>query len=810
MKKLLLPILLFMMFVPFVVKAESKYLYDVLKDEAENGGLAREYTGEHHDSFIKEPSKKIYHWYANNDNEGNQILEKNNVIFANHCWKIIRTTDTGGVKLIYNGEVDNNKCLDTRTTHTGIRSTQNITITDSYYYGTNYIYNKDNNQYTLSGSINKYNNNESNKEKVLYKYTCLKTSSDESCPSLYYINSFVSDDTASAFLIQPNSVYSNYGILGNSKYNSPADGGYMYNKQYESISLDFSDSITLSTSFSYSDGKYTLGSNRITTKLKSSNDYNTLSQYHYSCSGTNTECEKIMFIYYIYNKSILYIELEGGESINDAMKNMVSDSNLNKYDSIMKIAVDSFFQNYLIDYKNYIEETIFCNNRSVKKYGGFSQSGNLNGGTNENRITFGDFGLTYTSTNVSLSCNKDTDKFSIMNDQAHLKYSIGLQTAPEVVLTKNKAANKSGLVYYLMTPSMYLGNGVSVFAVYTDGSLYTLPPANQYGIKPSISLAFNLKYINGDGSTNSPYVIDTNSRYQIYVEKTNEIEDAQFNLNNLTNIEFGKEVIFKLTPKTGYQIDTMKIIDMDGNDLDFSIIDDSNEYTFNMPSSDVRIVPTYEKVKSSVNLEIVNETEDFTISIDDMSQVEFDEEVTFKVTPIKGYKVKDIKIVDIDGNEIEYNTTDNMNYSFAMPASDVTIKPSYERVASSIEIEDNEHTKEFIIEVNDSKAVVYEDKVKFTIIPEEGYEVENIEIKDKEENKIEYRKTDKEYEYEFTMPASDVVIIPTYRKIESINVADTLKNPNTGTGISIIIIFMLIISSITYIIFKRKKKYIMK
>ena len=57
MKKLelILPIFLFMMFTPFAVKAESKYLYNVLEDETESGGLAKEYNGEHHDSFIEEP-----------------------------------------------------------------------------------------------------------------------------------------------------------------------------------------------------------------------------------------------------------------------------------------------------------------------------------------------------------------------------------------------------------------------------------------------------------------------------------------------------------------------------------------------------------------------------------------------------------------------------------------------------------------------------------------------------------------------------------------------------------------------------------
>ena len=77
-------------------------LYNVLKKEAITGGLAREYTGAHGDSMDSSKStEKIYHWYAENDTQGTQILNKNNVIFAGQCWQMIRTTDTGGVKMIY-------------------------------------------------------------------------------------------------------------------------------------------------------------------------------------------------------------------------------------------------------------------------------------------------------------------------------------------------------------------------------------------------------------------------------------------------------------------------------------------------------------------------------------------------------------------------------------------------------------------------------------------------------------------------------------------------------------------------------------
>ena len=111
-----------------------------------------------------------------------------------------------------------------------------------------------------------------------------------------------------------------------------------------------------------------------------------------------------------------------------------------------------------------------------------------------------------------------------------------------------------------------------------------------------------------------------------------------------------------------------------------------------------------------------------------------------------------------------------------LSANNVTIIPSYEKVSNAINIEDNKNTKEIIIEVENAKAVVYEDKVVFTITPEDGYEIDSIEIIDENNNIIEYRKTSKENEYEFIMPETNVVIKPIYKKIESY----VPNNPYTG------------------------------
>ena len=228
MKKFILPVLLFLMFIPFSVNAETKYLYDVLKDEAESRGLAREYTGEHHDSFTEEPTHKIYHWYAENDDEGNQVLEKNNVIFANHCWQMIRTTDTGGVKLIYNGETEDGKCLTTRGNHVGYSEYISSDLDDSYYYGTDYYYNINDNNFSIKGTL-------STGQIKVGEYTCKSADSNQKCETLYYVESVNTDNSYNILTLSNNSTIANYGKIPFTTKRSLAHSGYMYNKTYNPL-----------------------------------------------------------------------------------------------------------------------------------------------------------------------------------------------------------------------------------------------------------------------------------------------------------------------------------------------------------------------------------------------------------------------------------------------------------------------------------------------------------------------------------------------------------------------------------------------
>ena len=137
-------------------------------------------------------------------------VEDNNVLFANFCWRIVRTTETGGIKLIYNGVPSNGTCNNTGNSasigtsafnddladaaYVGYMygtvysyNTKSMNrITDTYYYGNDITYS--NGTYTLADTITSNSwSNIYNTSAGIYNhhYTCFSTGN--TCSSVYYI-----------------------------------------------------------------------------------------------------------------------------------------------------------------------------------------------------------------------------------------------------------------------------------------------------------------------------------------------------------------------------------------------------------------------------------------------------------------------------------------------------------------------------------------------------------------------------------------------------------------------------------------------
>ena len=323
-------------------------VYNVLRTATKEGTYAREYTGSHHDSFTEEPAKKIYHWHSENGTGGKEILDKNNVIFAGHCWQMIRTTDTGGVKMIYNGEVENNQCLNTRGTHVGYSSRTTQNLASNYWYGTDYTYDSSTKTFKVSGETEQVTWNSSTRAGLIGKYTCKNTSVDGTCSILYLVESSYSTSSAYVIPLNSESHYSQFGTLKfNESYKSMAYVGYMYGDVYthSSSSLNtsstklytqvegFFSSGTVNTSYWYADSvdfgnlasnKYSLISPE---QISSSSDYsNLVGKYTFQSTNMNNTATFVFYIASVDGTTIYYKRLENGNLYSNYDPVVVGDS----------------------------------------------------------------------------------------------------------------------------------------------------------------------------------------------------------------------------------------------------------------------------------------------------------------------------------------------------------------------------------------------------------------------------------------------------------------------------------------------------
>ena len=356
-------------------------------------------------------------------------VDNNNLIFADTCWKIVRTTETGGTKLIYNGlPSDTGTC-----NNTGENSRIGI--------------------------------------------------------SAFNLNS-----------------------------TSPAYVGYMYGSVYTSNSKSMNsvtDTYYYGNDVTYQNGTYTL------VDIMSSSNWASiwnvgLNNNHYTCMGSTT-CDNVYYIYYTDSDNMYYIELTGGKKVEDALSDML-DNNTNS--STIKDNIDEWYKTNIEDkgYSNYIEDTVWCNDRSIYQLNGWNPDGGIT--TNEKSyLYFETFDRGTTIFQPNLICSRKFDSFTIdeINGNGDLDYPVGLLTVDEIMLAGGKNGVKNNL-YYLNSESYWSispygfndYNTSDMFYVSLSYSLGGLGLHLVIGIRPSISLKPYTEISEGTGTIDDPYVVDTN------------------------------------------------------------------------------------------------------------------------------------------------------------------------------------------------------------------------------------------------------------------------------------------------------------
>ncbi|MBQ3511603.1 MAG: hypothetical protein IJA30_04830 [Bacilli bacterium] len=408
--------------IPEEAKSENTfimYLYDEVKKDTitdKNTDFSTTpITGKYFIESTKNDEYPVYYYRG--------AITNNNVKFANFCWKMVRTTETGGVKLIYNGVPSSN------------------------------------------GSCN---------------------------------------NTGTASQLSNKSKF-------NEDYDSPAYVGYMYNLEYSHQYINTSNRYDI---YTYGNDVEWDGENYILKDTTKSNAWNNVrktlaKKYHYTCFNYEGKCPIVYYITYFGDTSkIYYINLAKGKDIEEVKKDMFT----NKKDSLIKTTIDSWYKTNLIKYTNKLEDTVWCNDRTI--YSGSLKSKDTNAGVGTSQ--FGSHERNYRKKEPNIKCSTTNDSFTVSPNKGNgdLTYPVGLLTADEYTLSGSideygNSYLNTGETQWTLSP--YAFNMHSAYNFYLD-STYTLDSSGAVsyyrGVRPAVSLKAGTDYISGNGTVSNPYIVE--------------------------------------------------------------------------------------------------------------------------------------------------------------------------------------------------------------------------------------------------------------------------------------------------------------
>ena len=235
---------------------------------------------------------------------------------------------------------------------------------------------------------------------------------------------------------------------------------------------------------------------------------------HIGYSAYNTNYDDNAYVGYMYGTA-------GSSTYEETHKNTNN--------STIKTFIDNWYKTYLSNYTSYLQDAIYCNDRtiiSVNDFAGFELTGNGIGtaSTAYSSLTRNTINNPRTP---SLKCTNVNDKFTVdtSNGNGALTYPIGLITTDELtlsgagVLDISDADNNSYVVnptlylytedywFWTMTPAAFDGD----FAyVGNAGNGFVRPDYDVYAVNGGVRVVVSLKsdaITGGNGTMNNPFIV---------------------------------------------------------------------------------------------------------------------------------------------------------------------------------------------------------------------------------------------------------------------------------------------------------------
>ena len=200
-----------------------------------------------------------------------------------------------------------------------------------------------------------------------------------------------------------------------------------------------------------------------------------------------------------------------------------AETHKNTNDSTIKAYLDNWYNSNLSSYANYIEDTIYCNDRGISSITSLLGVTYTNEGYGTNNTLYMSAERNNTNHSPSLKCSNVNDRFTVSTSKGNgsLTVPIGLLTTDEVIMagtgfisssdTPTAILNTDNYLnisknYWTMAPNFFAGGGAGVDGVYNGGGVNSAIVDNYYAVRPVVSLKSDVE-LEGTGTSDNPFVI---------------------------------------------------------------------------------------------------------------------------------------------------------------------------------------------------------------------------------------------------------------------------------------------------------------
>lgn len=212
-----------------------------------------------------------------------------------------------------------------------------------------------------------------------------------------------------------------------------------------------------------------------------------------------------------------------GYKIGSTGSSTYANTHSNAGNSTIKTYIDNWYETNLKEYKYYLKDTIYCNDRKVvniNNVGGMTLTGD---GTGTNESAYAGFDRTYVSHSPTLKCENKNDRFTVNNTMGNMElvYPIALATSDELVYAGATGIDPATMTYitntefylfngnfcWTMTPFVFAGGYANVDFFGDFGGVGFDSVNNGISVLPVVSLRSDA-ILGGSGTMNDPFVVE--------------------------------------------------------------------------------------------------------------------------------------------------------------------------------------------------------------------------------------------------------------------------------------------------------------